>query len=273
MADEPQSAPAGEAEAPASFSLESAFKEAQQAVEPTVADAPKEEAPDSASDSTPSTDTEPAATPSGEEPKSNRQAGKEAYERGLREGEEKARQALEAERQRIQSEQSATSQRQQFEQLLTEANLPPDGSFETDQRRTAAQQKLGALYASNTVTRTAYERGQADYEKSFWNGFGDRLGQEIGLDDTGVKALMSEARSGIDFAKRLVDHGKTQEKAVWEPEIAKRDAKIEELQGKLASRTPSPEAGGGLRTNGTPSFDGSIKSAYELAKAQVAGAA
>lgn len=258
-------------EAPAeSFSVADAFKEAQQAVEPTGTDTPTSSTPDSKAE-TPSPATTTEQEPSGEEPKSNRQAGREAYERGLREGREAAQRELEQQRSQREAEDTSARQRQEFDELLREASLPADGTYETDQRRSEAQRKLGALYASNTVTRTAYDRGRADHQQQFWGGFEGRLGTELGLDDAGVRSLMHEAPTALDFAKRLVDHGKATERSVWEPEIARRDAEIESLKGKLAGRTPSPEAGSGLRTNGAARDVKTLEDAYAVAKAMHAG--
>lgn len=257
-------------EAPAAeFTLESAYREASAAIDPPKADAPKAVAQDSTAEPT-STEPEPVAQPSGEEPKSNRQAGKEAYERGLREGREAAAKEAREQAERERSERDAKSRQEEFNTLLLEANLPDDGTYDTQQRRALAQQKLGQLYASNTVTQSAYQRGVAEQEQRFWGGFEGRL-SDLGFDADGVKALMT-APSAIDFARRMVEHGKFQEKAVWEQEVAKRDAKIEELQGKLASKSASPESANGLRTNGVATREvRTIEDAYALAKAMHAG--
>lgn len=267
---EPNTAGTSDGAPAAEFTLEAAFKEASAQATETVA-APSEAAQDSTDKATPESVTDTAEISSGEEPaKSNRQAGREAYERGLREGREAAaKEAAEAAARR-EAEQTATTQREQFNSLLLEANLPDDGTFETQQRRNAAQQKLGALYASNTVTQSAYQRGMAEQEQRFWGGFEGKLA-DLGLDQAGVTALM-RAPSAMDFARSLVDHGKAQEKAVWEPEIAKRDATIEQLKGQLASRSPSPEPAGGLRTNGFPNREvKTIEDAYAIAQAMHAG--
>lgn len=256
----------GAVEAPAdTTTLESAFKEASAQASATT-DAPVTKAPDSPK---PAATTVPSADqPSGEEPRSNRQIGREAYERGLRD----ARAEFESEKARLQQEQATANERREFEQLFTDASLPDDGSYETSQRRAQAQQRLGQLAASNRVSQAAYNRGQEDYERTFWSGFEGKLKSEVGLDDAGVTALMRDARSGIDFARRLVDHGKTQEKAVWEQEVAKRDATIEQLRGQLAARRPSPEGANGIRTNGAATGKvESIADAFRLAKAMHAG--
>lgn len=269
MADEPQSAGTAVAEAPAPFTLESAYKEAQLAVEPPKADAPKVEAQDS---DKPATSTEPAAdvATSGEEPKSNRQAGKEAYERGLREGQERALAEAKAERERTEATRAATDQRQQFEKLLSEASAPDDGTFEGSQRRSAAQQKLGQLYATNTVTSAAMTQGR------------NALLAELGADlvrsistldgvDADARTQLMQAPSVADFGKLAYEHGRRLEKATWEPEIAKRDATIEQLKGQLASRSPSPEPAGGIRTHGAVGEIKTLEDAYRAAQALHAG--
>lgn len=260
MADEPQSAaPISEVavEAPAAdFSLESALKEAQQAVEPPKADAPKATAPDSTDPST-TTDQTETETPAGEEPKSNRQAGKEAYERGLREGREAAQRELEATQARAHVEQQTTAQAREFEELLQRAQ---SGDLQ-------ATDRVISLMSSQRATQAALQQGRSAVLQEM----GLELAQSINTlegADADTRTALMQAPSVSDFGKLAFEHGRRLEKATWEPEIAKRDATIEQLRGQLASKSASPESANGLRSNGATTFDGSWESAFRLAQAQ-----
>lgn len=258
MADEAPAAPvATEAavEAPASeFTLESAFTQALAQAEPST-DAPKAGAQESKAASTPTAETE-SDTPAGEEPKSNRQAGKEAYERGLREGQERARQTAEAERTRIQAEQQTQNQTREFEDLLQKAQ----------QGDLTAADRVISLMTSHRATQAAMLQGR----NTLLAEMGTQLSQSIATlegADAETKAALMQAPSVADFGKQAFDHGRRIEKSLWEPEIAKRDATIEQLRGQVASRRPSPESANGLRTNGAATFDGSWESAFAMAQA------
>ena len=261
MADEVAAAPASEAavEAPASeFSLEAAFKEASaQATTDTAP--PKADAPDSkaTTDAPTETDTE---QPAGEEPaKSNRQAGKEAYERGLREGREAAQREVEHRLAEQQATERVTSQQREFEALLQKAQT---GDL-------AATDQVISLLSSHRATQAALLQGRNALLTEMGAEMTQSISQLDGADADARTALM-QAPSVTEFGKRAFDHGRRIEKAAWEPEIAKRDATIEELRGKLAARSPSPESANGLRTGGATTFDGTWESAFALARAQAA---
>lgn len=165
---------------------------------------------------------------------SRQQRGQEAYERGLAEGRaaaERERVLAEAARTATETQHAAT----QRVELLFSALESPDSNVQTQARNEILKLYRGNQQASalQTTTRQAI-LGQlaADFLK---------LKGAEGISDEDYQQLHTAA-DPAELARRAINIGKTQR----DDEVAKLQAELMQLRGRLIGRTASPQPANGV---------------------------
>jgi hypothetical protein len=203
------------------------------------------------------------AGPAEQEPQqsSRRRANQTAYERGLTEG----RAALEREQQQ-------RNQQQQFEQTQREATQRVEKLFadleSTDyMTQDRARQGILQMYRGNqqasALMTTTRQQVLAEMASDFL-----KLGEIPGIDQDGYQNLHS-APSAAELAKRAFDLGKK----TRDEQVAKLEAEVQGLRGRLVGSRATPEKSNGVSSGEEISIEQyaalSPKEARKLTPAQV----
>jgi len=217
------------------------LRPAEPAAPPAPAPEPAEaSAPEPSPDVAGSADSSPQA---GEAQGSRRQRGDDAYQRGLAEG----RAALEREvAQRQQQEQFRQTQQQanqRIEQLFSDLASP---DYATQDR---ARQGVLQLYSGNRQAAALMQTTRQQILQEMAADFAN-LGTLDGLDQDGYQALHA-APSAAELAKRAFDLGKKSR----DDQVAKLEAELTGLRGRLVGSRATPEATNG---SGAPNLSGTI---------------
>lgn len=203
----------------------------------------------------------------GETRGTRRRAAEDAYQRGLAEG----RAALEREQsQRLQQDQIQQTQREANERVeqLFSALESPDYATQDAARRGILQMYRGNREAQALMTTTRQQILQemaADFAK---------LGEIEGLDADGYQSLHT-APSAADLARRAFELGRKATKGPADEQIARLEAELQGLRGRLVGSRATPEAQNGPSPNmaGSVSLEDylvmSPKDASKLSSAQI----
>ena len=210
------------------------------APEPTPAPLAQAPEPESATVSEAPEIAGPEPPPDGETRGTRRRAAEDAYQRGLTEG----RAALEREQaQQAQANQIQQTQREateRVEQLFNELASP---DYATQDR---ARQGILQMYSGNrqaaALMQTTRQQVLSEMAADFRT-----LGQLDGIDETGYQSLHT-APSAAELAKRAFDLGKK----ARDDQVARLEAEVEGLRGRLvgSKATPEPRNGSGNQLGG-----------------------
>jgi len=229
--------------------------------------APPADAPEPAEASAPDTTPDVAGTtesPQEGEPRgTRRQRGDDAYQRGLAEG----RATLEREQaERQQQDAFRQTQReanQRVEQLFSDLASP---DYATQDR---ARQGILQLYSGNRQAQALMQSTRQQILQEMAADFLN-VGTDLGVDQEAYQTLHS-APSAAELAKRAFDLGKKSR----DEQVAKLEAELQGLRGRLVGSRATPEATNGA---GAPNLNGlsvddylamSPKDAAKLSSAQI----
>jgi hypothetical protein len=203
------------------------------------------------------------AGPAEQEPQqgSRRRANQEAYERGLTEG-----------RAAFEREQQQRNQQQQFEQTQREATQRVEKLFADlesadyvtqDRARQGILQMYRGNQQASALMTTTRQQVLAEMASDFRT-----LADLPGIDQDGYQNLHS-APSAAELAKRAFDLGKK----TRDEQVAKLEAEVQGLRGRLVGSRATPEKSNGVSTGEEISIEQyaalSPKEARKLTPAQV----
>ena len=210
--------------------------------------APPAAAPEPAEATAPEASSDVAgAEPSpqeGETRGTRRRAAEDAYQRGLAEG----RAALEREQatrqQQDQVQQTQREANQRVEQLFSELESP---DYATQDR---ARQGILQMYRGNRQAQALMTTTRQQILQEMAIDF-SRLGEIEGIDADGFSELHS-APSAAELAKRAFELGRKSVKTGTDEQIARLEAELQGLRGRLVGSraTPEPRNGSGSHLDG-----------------------
>lgn len=177
----------------------------------------------------------------GETRGTRRRAAEDAYQRGLAEG----RAALEREHQQhSQQQQWETTQReatQRVEQLFADLNSP---DYATQDR---ARQGILQMYHGNRQAQALQTTTRQQILQEMAAEFG-KLKDLEGVSEADYQELFS-APSAVDLAKRAMHIGARGTSAQKDEQIARLEAELQGLRGRLVGSRATPEAHNGATTD------------------------
>lgn len=190
-------------------------------------------------------DTEPTPTDAGPSEKGSRRAkGEDAYQRGLREGEEKARQAIDEQADQQRQEKAKADAVAHIEKLFADLE-----SNDYDARENAGKE-LAGIVKGNKVQTFYSAQGRnaalAEIAESFKS-----IKDVEGVGEDGLTELWS-APTPADLARRAFEMGAKSAKTTADERIAELEAQLTEERGRRAGSSLTPErqngsSGGGPR--------------------------
>ena len=211
----------------------------EQAPEPVEATAPESESEVAGA-------AEPPSPQEGETRGTRRRAAEDAYQRGLNEG----RAALEREQAtRLQQDQFQQTQRaatEQVERLFSELESP---DYATQDR---ARQGILQMYRGNRQAQALMTTTRQQILQEMASDF-SKLGEIAGIDADGYQSLHT-APSAADLAKRAFELGQKSVKGGADEQIARLEAELQGLRGRLVGSRATPEAQNGP----SPEMGGSV---------------
>lgn len=210
---------------------------------------------------------EPAAPDAGPDKQGSRRAkGEDAYQRGLREGEERARQLVDERRQSEAVEKAQRDWQAHIDKLYTDLESP---DYDT---RENAGKELSTIVKNNRLQAAFEVRGRNAALQEIVDSFKSVKDIE-GIGEDGLTELWASPNPG-ELAKKAFTLGQKQAKAAADERIAELEAKLTEANGKRVGSSLTPE-----RSNGSSA--GSLKlsldqyqrmSARDLRKAGITSA-
>jgi hypothetical protein len=199
----------------------------------------------------------------GETRGARRRAAEEAYQRGLTEGRTGYEQQLREQQQREQVDRTQREATQRVEQLFQLAESP-----DRNLREQAVQQIL-EMYRGNRQAQALTTATRQQILMEMAQDFGT-LKDLDGIDEQGYQQLHT-APSAADLAKRAYDLGKKSK----DEQVARLEAELQGLRGRLVGSRATPEAhnGGTSDIGGTVTIEEylamSPKEAKKLTSAQI----